>query len=147
MRLNPWRVQLEMGGRWNPVGLPALYTSERFETAWLAAQQGSPFKTQPLTHCTYNVDCGPLLNLCDPAIQEQVHPNPKDWMHEAWLDKKLRRKPIIAWEIAAQLMEEGFTGIRLPSQAKGVIHLDINTVLWKWSQKVPTKVRVIDDEE
>lgn len=32
------------GGRFNPVGMPALYTSLRFETAWLEAQQAFPFK-------------------------------------------------------------------------------------------------------
>ncbi|TDX22470.1 RES domain-containing protein [Modicisalibacter xianhensis] len=134
------------GGRWNPVGLPALYTSERFETAWLEAQQGFPYKTQPLTLCTYEVDCGPLLDLCNPAIQERVHANPKAWMQEAWLDKKMRREPILAWAIVDQLIEEGFAGIRVPSQANGATHRDTNIVFWQWSRRPPTKVRVIDDD-
>jgi RES domain-containing protein len=45
------------GGRFNPAGTPALYTSMRPETAWLEAQQGFPFKPQPLTLCAYEVDC------------------------------------------------------------------------------------------
>ncbi len=135
------------GGRWNPVDRPALYTSERFETAWLEAQQGFPFKTQPLTLCTYNVDCGPLLDLCDPAIRERVRSNPEEWMHEAWLDKKMRRQPVSAWEVAEQLIKEGFAGIRVPSQVKGATDRDINIVFWKWTRWTPTKVRVIDDED
>ncbi|WP_222425826.1 RES family NAD+ phosphorylase [Vreelandella titanicae] len=135
------------GGRWNPVDLPALYTSERFETAWLEAQQGFPFKTQPLTLCSYEVNCGPILDLCDPAIQTRVRPHPENWMQEAWLDKKIRREPVIAWEIAEQLITTGFAGIRVPSQAKGATYRDVNIVFWKWSHQVPTKVCVIDDEK
>lgn len=134
------------GGRWNRVGQPALYTSERFETAWLEAQQGFPFKTQPLTLCTYEVVCGPILDLCDLATCERVRPNPRAWMHEAWLDKKRRRQPVIAWEIAEQLIEMGFVGIRVPSQAKGATERDINIVFWRWTGSAPTMVRVIDDE-
>jgi len=44
------------GGRFNPVGVPALYTSWRMETAWREAQQGFAFKAQPLTVCAYDVD-------------------------------------------------------------------------------------------
>jgi RES domain-containing protein len=33
-----------VGGRFNPVGIPALYTSRSFQTAWLEAQQGFPYK-------------------------------------------------------------------------------------------------------
>lgn len=135
------------GGRWNRVGQPALYTSERFETAWLESQQGFPFKTQPLTLYTYQVDCGPILDLCDPALRERVLPGTEDWMHEAWLDKKQQRQPIIAWEIARQLVEMGFAGIRVPSQAKGAMERDINIVFWRWTQAPPTMVCVIDDEK
>ena len=45
------------GGRFNRPGLPALYTSLSLETAWLEAQQGFPFKAQPMTICAYRVDC------------------------------------------------------------------------------------------
>jgi RES domain-containing protein len=43
------------GGRFNRVGVPALYASLRFETAWLEAQQAFPFKAQPMTLCGYQV--------------------------------------------------------------------------------------------
>ncbi|MGQ7246757.1 RES family NAD+ phosphorylase [Halomonas sp. V046] len=134
------------GGRWNPPGLSALCTSQRFETAWLEAQQGFPFKTQPLTLCTYRVDCGPMLDLCDPAIRQQVHPDPEDWLHEAWLEKALLGQPVIAWGIANRLIAMGFFGIRVPSQAQGATQRDINMVFWRWTKRAPSMVRVIDDE-
>lgn len=134
------------GGRWNAVSMPALYTSERFETAWLEAQQGFPFKTQPLTLCTYQVDCAPILDLCDPDIRKRVRSNSEEWMREAWLAKKMRGEPVIAWEVANELIALGFAGIRVPSQATGATDRDINLVFWEWTDSRPTKVRVIDDE-
>ncbi len=56
-----------VGGRCNPVGMPALYTSFRFQTAWLEAQQAFMFKPQPLTLCAYEVDCEDVLDLTDRA--------------------------------------------------------------------------------
>jgi RES domain-containing protein len=35
------------------------------ETAWLEAQQGFPFKPQPLTICAYDVDSEPVVDLTD----------------------------------------------------------------------------------
>ena len=134
------------GGRWNRPGQPALYTSERFETAWLEAQQGFPYKTQPLTLCTYEVDCGPILDLTNPSICALVLSNPATWLHEAWLEKKLHGQPVIAWQVVDQLMALGFVGIRVPSRANGALERDINVVFWKWSRQPPVQVRVIDDE-
>ena len=54
------------GGRFNPVGMAALYTARRMETAWLEAQQAFPFKAQPLTLCAYEVDCADVVDLTDP---------------------------------------------------------------------------------
>jgi RES domain-containing protein len=56
------------GGRYNPVGMRALYTSSRFETAWLEAQQAFPFKAQPMTLCAYEVACEDILDLTDAGI-------------------------------------------------------------------------------
>lgn len=49
--------------------MAALYTSMRSETAWLEAQQGLPFKAQPMTLCAYRVDCADMLDLTDPAVR------------------------------------------------------------------------------
>lgn len=133
------------GGRWNSVGQPALYTSERFETAWLESQQGFAFKTQPLTLCTYEVDCGPILDLSDPTVCAQVAPNPDEWLNEAWLEKKQKGLPVHSWAIAQRLIEHGFAGIRVPSRAFGATERDMNVVFWRWGHQPPRQVRVIDD--
>jgi RES domain-containing protein len=57
------------GGRFNPVGIDALYTSQTFQTAWLEAQQGLPYKAQPMTLCGYDIDCESILDLTDNAVR------------------------------------------------------------------------------
>lgn len=55
------------GGRFNRIGVEALYTSLRLQTAWLEAQQGFAYKAQPMTICAYQVDCDDLADLLDRA--------------------------------------------------------------------------------
>lgn len=57
------------GGQFDQIGVPALYTSLRLETAWLEAQQGLPFKAQPMTLCDYGVDCEDIADLTNSATR------------------------------------------------------------------------------
>lgn len=134
------------GGRWNPVGVSALYTSARFETAWLEAQQGFPYKTQPLTLCAYEVDCASILDLTTPEnlrcyrITEQA-------LSCAWLSHHLAGDEPESWAIARRLIEKGIAGIQVHSQAVGAKQNDINVVFWDWSTDKPRRIKVIDDED
>ncbi len=56
------------GGRFNPRGTPALYTSLDPRTAWMEAQQGLPFKAQPMTLVGYRIGCERIVDLTDPAV-------------------------------------------------------------------------------
>ena len=56
------------GGRFNPRGTPALYTSLDPRTAWMEAQQGLPFKAQPMTLVGYRVGGERIVDLTDPAL-------------------------------------------------------------------------------
>ena len=54
------------GGRFNQPDTLALYTSLDLTTAWMEAQQGFPFKAQPMTITAYEVDCANIVDLNDP---------------------------------------------------------------------------------
>jgi RES domain-containing protein len=133
------------GGRFNPVDMRALYTSLRFETAWLEAQQAFPFKAQPMTLCAYEVDCEDVLDLTDPATLAARGIAQAD-LACPWKDLATRGLKPPSWELAECLTADGVAGIMVPSFAKGAMTADINVVFWDWGRELPHQVRVIDDE-
>ena len=134
------------GGRFNPVGMPALYTSVRFETAWLEAQQAFPFKAQPMTLCAYEVDCEDILDLTD-AVTLTAHGITSADLACAWKDLSTRGVRPPSWVIAERLVAEGAAGVVVPSFARGAAAADINVVFWYWAAIPPHLVRVIDDDQ
>lgn len=134
------------GGRFNPVGMPALYTALRFETAWLEAQQAFPFKAQPMTLCAYEVDCEDVLDLTDATTLTAYGITPAD-LACPWKDLSTRGIKPPSWEITERLVAAGSAGIIVPSFAKGAAASDINVVFWDWAPGPPHQVRVIDDDQ
>ena len=133
------------GGRFNRIGLPALYTALRFETAWLEAQQAFPFKAQPMTLCAYDVDCDDVLDLTDPATRSAHGIDPVD-LACPWKDLSTRSQVPPSWTLADRLIASGCSGIIVPSFASGAATADVNVVFWRWGPEPPHQVRVIDDQ-
>jgi RES domain-containing protein len=133
------------GGRFNRRGMKALYTSLRFETAWLEAQQAFPFKAQPLTLCAYEVDCEDVLDLTEPATLAAESIVESD-LACAWKDMEMRGVRPPSWVLADRLTQRGIAGIVVPSYASGAAAADINAVFWDWGPSPPHQVRVIDTE-
>ncbi len=132
------------GGRFNPTGTPALYTSRSFQTAWLEAQQGFPYKAQPLTLCAYEVDCENILDLTDPATRI-AHSVSLDDLSCPWKDLATRKLDPPSWALTRRLIAGGTAGIIVPSFALGATASDINIIFWTWSLTKPNQVKVIDD--
>ncbi len=127
------------------MGVPALYTSRRFETAWLEAQQAFAFKAQPMTLCAYAVDCEAVLDLTDAAILAGLCIAPDD-LACAWKDVSTRGINPPSWLLAERLVATGTAGVIVPSFARGATTADVNVVFWRWGTVPPYQVRVIDDE-
>jgi RES domain-containing protein len=49
------------------------------------------------------------------------------------------------WTLAKQLIQAGHQGILVPSFAPGTAATDRNLVLWRWADRPPCRVQVIDD--
>lgn len=134
----------KFGGRFNPKGVPALYTALSPKTAWLEAQQGFAFKAQPLTLCAYKVTCADVLDAtdasvcaaCDIALEALSCP---------WERLASTGQPVPSWDLANRLRENGVAGMIVPSLAPGAQNTP-NLVLWDWSDTPPHKVAVIDDQ-
>ena len=133
------------GGRFNPVGMPALYTALRFETAWLEAQQAFPFKAQPMTLCAYDVDCEDVLDLTDVNTLTEHGITPED-LACPWKDLSTRGIRPPSWQITERLFAANTAGIIVRSFATGAVAADVNVVFWDWAPDPPHQVRVIDDD-
>lgn len=132
------------GGRFNRPGTPALYTALRMETAWLEAQQGFAFKAQPLTLCSYAVDCADILDLTSPTTLAALGNIPAE-LACAWEDLADRGLAVPNWTLVDRLIKEGAAGIVVPSFAHRAASDDRNLIFWRWGNDLPHKVCVIDD--
>lgn len=134
------------GGRFNSKGTPALYTSVRFDIAYREADQGIG-KAQPVTLVTYNADVEDIFDLTNAErVRAQGIPwqtmEAVDWRHQ--MDTRGKSEGQI---LADHLIAQGHAGIMVQSFADGARVGDFNVVLWKWGDDLPTKVRLIDDND
>lgn len=132
------------GGRFNPVGRPALYTSLSQHGAWVEAQQGFPFKAQPVTICSYAVDCDAILDLCDPDTRSLQGVDEAD-LACAWELLAHQGQTPPSWKLCDRLLSQGIAGVIVPSFAPGARADMRNVVFWKWSDRLPHQVQVVDD--
>lgn len=132
------------GGRFNPPGTPALYTALSPKTAWTEAQQGFPFKAQPMTLVAYRVDCEQVIDLSKAQVLTDLGIE-AGTLACPWEDLASLGEVPLTWGLAKRLMSDGCAGIVVPSFAAGSDPTDRNLVLWRWSSGPPCGVEVIDD--
>ncbi len=136
------------GGRFNPPGTPALYTSLTPTTAWMEAQQGLPFKAQPMTLVAYRVDCAALIDLTDAATLTALG-IAADALATPWEDLASRGIEPPTWALARRLIAVGAAACLAPSFAPGTGPEDRNLILWRplWPGEAQDdcRIEVIDD--
>ena len=132
------------GGRFNPIGMPALYTSSRIEAAWLEAQQSFAFKAHPMTLCGYDVDCQDILDLTASDIRREHQIEFED-LACPWKDLATRGLQPPSWTIVQKLRTQKIAGIIVPSFANGAGTNYTNVVFWQWADHRPHQVKVVDD--
>jgi RES domain-containing protein len=128
------------GGRFNPRGMPALYTSLKPETAMREANQAGAF--QPITLVAYQADIGPVFDATDFAALALLGLRPDDLADPAWRDTMLAGDEPPTQRLARALVGQGYAGILVPSFAPGTTAGDRNLVLWAWA----TQLTLIDDQ-
>jgi RES domain-containing protein len=132
------------GGRFNRLSKSALYTSLDPTTAWMEAQQGFPFKPQPMTLIAYQVDCTDLVDLTQTKIQKFLGQTTAS-LACAWEDMAMQKQEPPTWVLAEQLQDMGIVGAITQSYAPGCKAENRNLVLWDWSDTQPHCITVIDD--
>jgi RES domain-containing protein len=132
------------GGRFNPKGMPALYTAQSVMTAIREANQIGTL--QPTTLVAYEADIDPVFDAMDPSALSRLGIAESDLAADDWRLRMLADGKSPTQRLAERLKSEGYAGLQVRSFAKGTSVTDLNLVLWTWGPDLPTSLRVVDDE-
>lgn len=132
------------GGRFNPVGVPALYCSLSPHTAIREANQVGDL--QPITLVAYRAAIDRVFDCRDEGAVRAAGLSLEDLADPAWREAMRRDGEAPTQRFARRLMTEGWAGLLVRSFARGSGPEDLNLVVWRWSEKPPARLEVIDDE-
>lgn len=135
---------LRHGGRFNPRGMAALYTSFDVQTALAeTAQVGRPL--QPTTLVSYDIDVAPVFDGTDPVALAGFDITPAALAADDWrLAMRAGEAPTQAF--ARRLIAAGFAGLRVSSFARTAPPGGLNLVLWRWGPDLPARVGLNDTD-
>jgi RES domain-containing protein len=131
-------------GRFNRKGTPALYTSLSVMTALREANQVGSL--QPTTLVSYDADIGRVFD-CQDETSLQAHGMDAIAIADpSWRDQMKAKGEAPTQAFARILAESGYHGLLVRSFAPGATRDDLNLVLWQWSDDLPIRLSLIDDE-
>lgn len=132
------------GGRFNPKGVPALYTALSVMTAIREANQIGTL--QPTTLVAYVTDITPVFDATDAAALGAYNMTPAALAAEDWRLQIRAHGKAPTQILAERLIADGYAGMRVRSFAKGATTMDFNMILWVWGSTLPTKLALVDNE-
>ena len=133
------------GGRFNRIGVAALYTSLSPVTALReAGTLGHPL--QPLLLCAYEIDAEPVFDSLDSRARDIHAVTDADLGCPGWEWDMHGGSVPASQALADRLITAGYVGMRVRSFAPGSDAEDLNLVLWHWGDRMPSRVVLIDDE-
>ena len=150
--LNPIRAREPMsgegarlhGGRFNPKGIPALYTAMSVMTAIREANQIGTL--QPTTLVSYEAEISPIFDATVADALGSYDMTPSDLAADDWRLRMQREGKAPTQIMSERLIADGYAGLQVRSFASGATAEDMNVVLWVWSNTLPAKLVLIDDE-
>ncbi|MCY3821891.1 MAG: RES domain-containing protein [Gammaproteobacteria bacterium] len=133
------------GGRFNRVGLAAIYMSFSLATA---VREVSPIgrRMQPLVLCAYEVDANPVFDALDPIERAEQSVGQEELDCSTWRNDMFSGRVAASQALADRLIDAGFAGMRFRSYALGAGEQDINLVLWRWGRELPSRVVLMDED-
>lgn len=132
------------GGRFNPKGMPALYASLSVMTALREANQAG--NLQPTTLVSYDAEIGNVFDCRDEAALRARGMDAAALADMSWRDQMRATGEARTQEFARTLAKADYHGLLVKSFAPGATGEDFNMVLWKWSDRLPCRLTLIDDE-
>ena len=109
-----------------------------------ASSLGQPM--QPLLLCAYDVDAEPIVDTLD-SSQRRAHGVTNDELHCPDWERTMYAGGVAPSQaLADRLIAAGYVGMRVPSFVPGARADDVNPVFWSWSDRLPSRIVLIDDE-
>ena len=131
------------GGRFNPKGTLALYTSLDPATALREANQVG--NLQPTTLVAYRAELGPIFDTRDAAELKDYGMTIRDLADPSWRSSMLGGRIALTQSFAEALFAAGFAGLLTRSFASGTSGSNLNIVLWRWTGP-GTELELVNDE-
>jgi RES domain-containing protein len=132
------------GGRFNPRGAPALYTSLSVMTALREANQAG--NLQPTTLVSYEAEVERVFDCRDEAALVAAGMDAAGLADPTWRDRMKTGGEAPTQGFARRLIAAGYQGLLVRSFAPGATGADLNLVLWEWSDALPSRLVLIDEE-
>ena len=113
-----------------------------------AVREVSPLRhpMQPTLLCAYEVDAEPVFDAPDMSQRKAFGVTDEDLVCPNWEREMLDGTIPASQKLADRPIAAGYVGMRMSSFAQGTGPNDQNLVLWRWSDRLPSRVLLIDDE-
>jgi RES domain-containing protein len=131
------------GGRFNPKGTLALYTSLSVMTALREANQVG--NLQPTTLVSYDAQIERVFDCRDEAALQARGMDAAALADPGWRDQMKIEGQARTQAFAGRLMAEDYEALLVRSFASGAGPDDLNLVLWRWNDG-SSRLTLIDDE-
>lgn len=132
------------GGRFNPKGLPALYTSLSVLAALREANQVGSL--QPTTLVSYDAEVERVFDGRDEQALLAEGMSSTAVADPSWRDRMRASGESTTQAFARRLIAQGHHGLLVRSFAPGATADDLNLVLWSWGNALPARLTLVDDE-